>query len=36
MRAALRQYRQFVGAKSLEWSAATGGAGRLFGTSKRG
>jgi uncharacterized protein YcaQ len=32
MRAAIRDYLGFVGASRLEWGAATGGAGRLFGS----
>lgn len=34
MRAALGAYNRFVGANSVEWSVATGGAGRLFGKLK--
>jgi uncharacterized protein YcaQ len=36
MRSALRAYMRFTGAVSVEWTAATGGAGRLFGSLKRG
>ena len=36
LRAALRHYLGFVGATRLEWSAVTGGAGRLFGSIKQG
>jgi hypothetical protein len=32
MRAALRAYAEFVGARSVEWSPQAGGAGRLFGS----
>lgn len=32
MRAALRDYAQFVGAKKIEWLPATGTANRLFGS----
>jgi uncharacterized protein YcaQ len=35
MRAALRDYMDFVGATSVEWAPATGGASRLFGTPRR-
>ena len=31
MRTALRDYSRFVGAESVEWAPATGGAGKLFG-----
>lgn len=36
MRAALRDYRRFVGATSVEWAPPARGAGRLLGTLKRG
>jgi uncharacterized protein len=35
MREALRDYKRFIGAKSVEWSPATRSAGRLFGTLKQ-
>src|SRR4051794_29810657 len=35
MRAALRDYMAFVGATSIEWAPAAGGAGRLIGTLRR-
>ena len=35
MRAALADYMDFIGAKSIEWAPATGGAKRLFGTPRR-
>jgi hypothetical protein len=35
MRAALDEYVNFVGAKTLEWAPATGGAQRMFGTRRR-
>jgi uncharacterized protein YcaQ len=35
MRAALSDYMDFVGATTLDWAPATGGAKRLFGTSRR-
>lgn len=35
MRAALSDYMDFVGATTLEWAPPTGGAKRLFGTSRR-
>ena len=35
MRAALRDYMEFVGAATLEWAPATGTAKRIFGTPRR-
>ena len=35
LRAALGQYMDFVGARTIEWAPATGGAKRLFGTPRR-
>ncbi len=35
MRAALGEYMDFVGAKTVEWAPATSGAKRLFGTPRR-
>ena len=35
MREALRAYKRFVGAETLEWLPAASTAGRLFGTLKR-
>jgi uncharacterized protein YcaQ len=36
MRAALRDYKRFVGAKQIDWAPATGRAGKLFGMMSRG
>ena len=35
LRAALREYMSFVGATTIEWAPATGGAKRIFGTPRR-